>query len=66
MLLLDRQDLFLNCLAGKTVDVCIGPRTWELRITFTSTLQFEHMKDNDDTLKSLVTHIVTSEPFGSK
>lgn len=60
-----REDLFLNCLAGKLLTYALGR---ELGIADQPTVKaaVAHTKKNDYTLRSLIQFIVTSEPFGSK
>jgi hypothetical protein len=63
--LIDRQELFLNCLAGKLLTYALGR---ELGIADQVHVDgaVRHLKQNGDTLKSLVAYIVMSEPFRTK
>ena len=63
--LMERQELFLNCLAGKLLTYALGR---ELGIADQIHVDgaVRHLNENGDTLKSLVTYIATSEPFRSK
>jgi hypothetical protein len=63
--ILDREDLFLSCLAGKMLTYALGR---ELGLADRPTVQaaVAHLKANGRTLKSLVRFVATSEPFGAK
>ena len=60
-----KEDLFLNCLAGKLLTFALGR---ELGIADQPTVKaaVAHTKTNGYTLRSLVQFMVTSESFGSK
>ena len=63
--LLKRQDQFLRCLAEKLYVYALGR---ELGYADEPTINsaVEHMKQNGNTLRSLIHHIVSSELFRSK
>ncbi|MCA9144124.1 MAG: DUF1592 domain-containing protein [Planctomycetales bacterium] len=63
--LMDRQELFLNCLASKMLTYALG-RELGIADRVHVDAAVRYLKDNGDTLKSLVTYVVTSEPFRRK
>ncbi|MCB9921722.1 MAG: DUF1592 domain-containing protein [Planctomycetaceae bacterium] len=63
--LMDRRELFLNCLAGKMLTYALG-RELGVADAVHVDAAVRYLNGNGDTLKSLVTFIVTSEPFGRK
>ena len=63
--LMGRQELFLNCLAGKMLTYALG-RELGIADQVHVDAAVRYLDRNGDTLKSLVTYIVDSEPFGRK
>ncbi len=63
--ILKREDLFLECLAGKVFTYALG-RELGLADRATVKAAVAHMKANGRTLKSLLRFVAASEPFGSK
>ena len=63
--LMEQQELFLKCLAGKLLTYALGR---ELGIADQVHVEaaVKHLKENGDTVKSLLTFIATSEPFRRK
>jgi len=63
--LVDQHDLFLNCLAGKMLTYALGR---ELGIADQRDVKavVEHTKSHGNTLRALITSVVTSEPFLTK
>ncbi len=63
--LLNKEDLFLNCLAGKLFTYGLGR---ELGVADQPQIKtaVEHTKQNKYTLRSLIQFIATSEAFGTK
>lgn len=63
--ILKKEDLFLQCLAGKMLTYALGR---ELGIADRVHVKgaVEHMKQNGRTLRALIKFIVSSEPFRSK
>ncbi len=63
--LLQKEDLFLNCLASKLFTYGLGR---ELGVADQPQIKaaVEHVKQNKYTLRSLIAFIVTSESFGTK
>ena len=63
--LMDQQDLFLKCLAGKMLSYALG-RELGIADRVHVDAAVQHLKENGDTLNSLVTFVVTSKPFSQK
>ena len=63
--LLQKEDLFLNCLAGKLFTYALGRELGvadQLHVNAT----VAHLSSNDRTMRSLIKYVATSEPFVSK
>ena len=63
--ILEREDLFLSCLASKLMTYAYG-RELGLADQPTVKVVVADTKKNHYTLRSLVKSIVTSKPFGTK
>jgi len=63
--LIQKQDLFLNCLSGKLFTYALG-RQLGVADQLHIKAAVEHVNGNGRTLKSLITYVATSEPFLSK
>jgi hypothetical protein len=63
--LLQKEDLFLNCLAGKLFTYALGR---ELGVADRLHINdaVEHVSKNGRTLKTMIKHVATSKPFLSK
>ncbi|MDA0285412.1 MAG: DUF1592 domain-containing protein, partial [Planctomycetota bacterium] len=60
-----KQELFLNCLAGKLYTYALG-RELGVADTLHVKAAVDHVRKNDQTLRTLISFIATSEPFRSK
>ena len=63
--LLQKEDLFLNCLAGKLFTYALG-RELGVADQLHVKAAVNHLSTNDRTMKSLIEYVATSEPFLSK
>jgi len=63
--LLQKEDLFLNCLAGKMLTYAVGRELGVADQPFVDAA-IAQMKENQYTLRSLIYYIVTSKPFLTK
>jgi hypothetical protein len=63
--LIQKQDLFLNCLSGKLFTYALG-RQLGVADQLHIKAAVEHVNGNGRTLKSLITYVATSAPFLSK
>jgi mono/diheme cytochrome c family protein len=63
--LLQKEDLFLNCLAGKLFTYALG-RELGVADQLHVNAAVDHLSSNDRTMRTLIKYVATSEPFLSK
>lgn len=63
--LLQKEDLFLNCLVGKLFTYALG-RELGVADRLHVNAAVDHLSSNDRTMRTLIKYVATSEPFLSK